>query len=78
MITALLSINWVMSGAGRSDSAGRLFAVWHVNANLLIAIGRASGTLVIRADRDLLTLHGTFVDWSFSILARAASSEESL
>jgi hypothetical protein len=38
ILAALLSIDWVMSGACRSDDTSRLLPVWHVNANLGIAI----------------------------------------
>ncbi len=78
IITALLSVNWMMSGAGRSDDTGWLSSVWHVDAHLLVAIGRTPWWLIVRADLNLLSLLWALVDWLLAVLARATSSKESL
>ena len=46
MVAALLGVDGVVSGAGRSDDTSGLSSV-HVDADLGVAVGGASGWLVV-------------------------------
>ena len=56
ILRALLGVDGVMSGASRSDDTSGLFSARHLDANLSIAVSRASGGLVVGANLNLLTL----------------------
>jgi hypothetical protein len=72
----LLGVDWVMSGAGRSDGGSGVFAVLF-NANLLVAGNGAWRSLSIWAHLDVDSVNSAFVGGR-ARLAPAGGTEKSL